>query len=363
MLNEAEFRELVSGRRRGPVAALVRSVLRAAEIPYRSAVEWRNRRYDRGAAKIHQVGVPVVSVGNLTLGGTGKTPLVKWLARWFTSRGRCLAVVSRGYRAAADGRNDEALELHQSLPEVPQVQNADRVAAALAAIERHGCGLVLLDDGFQHRRLARDLDIVLLDALEPFGFEHVFPRGTLREPLEGLRRAGVVCLSRADAIDQAARAAIRRRVADLAPLAVWCEVVHAPTGLINSAGASQPLDFIRGRKVAAFCGIGNPAGFRHTLAAAGSDVVVWREFADHHHYPTSDFDALRRLIELTPVEAVVCTQKDLVKLGGEKIANQEIWAVAIEINFAAGQGALEAALRNVENRIPQAANPNSESGS
>ena len=174
-----------------------------AEFPYTAAVAYRNRRYDLGRAAIHHVAVPVISVGNLTLGGTGKTPMVKWVARRLLAQGSRVAIVSRGYGAAAGQQNDEARELSQALPEVPHVQNRDRVAGAERAIAEFSAQCILLDDGFQHRRLARDLDIVLLDALEPFGFEHVFPRGTLREPLAGLKRAQAVCLSRADAISAA----------------------------------------------------------------------------------------------------------------------------------------------------------------
>jgi tetraacyldisaccharide 4'-kinase len=294
--------------------------------------------------------VPVVSVGNLSLGGTGKTPMVKWLARWFGQRGLRVVIVSRGYgaRPAAghsdSAYNDEALELQQSLPDVPHVQDADRVAGAKRAIDLFDCQLVLLDDGFQHRRLARDLDIVLLDALEPFGFDHVFPRGTLREPTAGLRRAHVVCLSRAGAISDAERDEIRRRVAGLAPQATWCESIHAASGLIDAAGESRPIDMLAGRRVAAFCGIGNPAGFRHTLDGLGCDIVAWRAFPDHHSYTPADVVALGDVARRAQAEHLVCTQKDLVKLRTAAIGGTHLWAVSIEMQFLSGQESLEQAL-------------------
>lgn len=326
---------------------MLRSLLRAAEWPYTKAVAWRNGGYDRGRADVHRVSVPVVSVGNLTLGGTGKTPLVRWIARWFTEQNRRVAIVSRGYRAAAGRPNDEALELQQSLPNVPHVQNPDRVAAARTAIEQHGCDLVLLDDGFQHRRLARVLDIVLLDALEPFGFDHVFPRGTLREPASGLRRADVVCLSRADVLTPAQRETIRRRVAEIAPQAAWCEIIHAPSGLLNDAGVRQSLAALDGRRVAAFCGVGNPAGFRHTLSTAGCEVVAWRVFPDHHAYENADLIQLSDAAQLAEADLVVCTHKDLVKIAREQLAGRPLWAVTIEIAFTVGQETIENALRRV----------------
>jgi tetraacyldisaccharide 4'-kinase len=341
MFGASEFRELVSGRRRGSGAAAMRGVLRAAEVPYTLGVGWRNRRYDRGHARAYRVHVPVISVGNLTLGGTGKTPLVKWLAQWLTERGQRVAIISRGYGSNGHELNDEALELRQGLPHVPHVQNPDRVAGAERAIAEFGCQIVLLDDGFQHRRLARDLDIVLLDALEPFGYEHVFPRGTLREPMSGLRRADVVCLSRADTISAAERERIRDRVVEFAPQAVWCECVHAANGLVNSAGLRQPLAALTGRRVAAFCGIGNPAGFRRTLAGIGCEIASWREFPDHHAFGIHDIAELIAMSAACQAEFVVCTQKDLVKLKRDELAGRPLWAVAIETQFLTGQEALE----------------------
>jgi tetraacyldisaccharide 4'-kinase len=290
------------------------------------------------------VSVPVVCVGNLTLGGTGKTPMVKWIARWLIERGVRVAIVSRGYGAAAGRQNDEALELAQSLPNVPQVQNPDRVAGARRAIDEFGSQLILLDDGFQHRRLARDLDIVLLDATEPFGFDHVFPRGTLREPIAGLRRAGVVCLSRSNLLEEPGRLAIRQRVAELAPHAAWCEAAHAPHGLLNSGGQSQPLSALSGRHVAAFCGIGNPAAFRYSLQTAGCSIVSWREFPDHHRYTDADQAVIKNVAAASDAEFVVCTHKDLVKLPNEKLGRLPLWALTVEMQILAGAERLEAAL-------------------
>ncbi len=156
--------------------------VRVFEVPYRLLVETRNRHYDRAADAAKRVPVPVVSVGNLTTGGTGKTPMVAWLARWFQQRGLRPVIVSRGYGSQNGQPNDEARELAEQLPDVPHLQDADRVRGAQQAIAQHGAQVILLDDGFQHRRLHRDLDIVLVDALQPFGSEHLLPRGLLRSP-------------------------------------------------------------------------------------------------------------------------------------------------------------------------------------
>jgi tetraacyldisaccharide 4'-kinase len=347
MISPTEYRELVSGRRRGGAAAALRGVLRAVEVPYTLAVGWHNRRFDQGHGRVHRVGVPVISVGNLTLGGTGKTPFVKWLAQSLSHAGVRVAIVSRGYGAGGQKLNDEALELGQALPNVPHVQNPDRVAAAERAIVEHNCQIVLLDDGFQHRRLARDLDIVLVDALEPFGYEHVFPRGTLREPLTALRRAHVVCLSRADAVSTTERDLIRRRVMALAPQAVWCECTHAASGLVDAGGGSVPLAQLTGRRAAAFCGIGNPAGFRHTLAATGCEIVAWREFPDHHAFAAADVAQLVAMTNSCDADVIVCTQKDLVKLRRDELAGRPLRAIAIDTQFLVGREELEARVSGV----------------
>lgn len=341
MLSPSAFRAIVSGERRGPSAAVLRAALRLVEFPYTWAVRRRNRGYDDGITPTERVAVPVVSVGNLTLGGTGKTPLVEWVARWFRQHDVRVTIVSRGYGADQDARNDEALELEQKLPDVPHLQNPDRVAAARTAIEEFDCQLVLLDDGFQHRRLARDLDIVLVDALEPFGFGHVFPRGTLREPLEGLRRAQVVALSRADVVSPERRQEIRDALLPHAPTADWLELTHAPQQLLSSRGELAELGSLSGQSVAAFAGIGNPAGFQHTLAACGCDVVAWREFADHHKYTRADVEELARWSAESGSTALVCTHKDLVKLGVDRLGQLPLWALSIEMRFLVGREILE----------------------
>jgi tetraacyldisaccharide 4'-kinase len=346
LLTPATFREIVSGERGGPLAALSRAALRGAAVPYRAAVLWRNRRFDRGQAAIHDADVPVVSVGNLTLGGTGKTPMVEWLARWFRDRDVRVTIVSRGYGAEAGQRNDEALELEQKLPDVPHLQNPDRVAAVETAIDELDAQLIVLDDGFQHRRLGRDLDIVMIDALEPFGYGHVFPRGMLREPISALARADVIALSRSDMVGETRREEIRREVEQHAPHATWIEVVHQPRCLISSAEVEKLPDSLTGQRVAAFCGIGNPQGFRHTLESCGYEVADLCELPDHHNYGREDVETLTAWVEqLEDVAAVVCTHKDLVKLRVERLGQIPLWAVMIALEIRRGATDLEEKLR------------------
>lgn len=340
-INPAEFRDLVSGRKRGLAAAAQRCLLRIAEVPYTVGVVARNWQFSTGRRAATRVGIPVISVGNLTVGGTGKTPMVAWLARRLREHGLRVCIISRGYGAEAGAVNDEARELEQQLPDVPHLQNANRVEAAHIAIDELEMQAIVLDDAFQHRQIARDLDIVLLDALEPFGFEHLLPRGTLREPIAGLARADVVVLTRAELLPSEERLAIRHRVERLRPGVVWAEASHAPRQLMNSAGATAPLSKLAGKRVAAFCGIGNPAGFRHTLEACGYDVAALREFPDHHRYGKTDVAQLETWVREHDVEAAVCTGKDLVKLRVPRIGNVPLWGVTIGIEFLIGQEQLE----------------------
>lgn len=348
---EARFRELVSGQSRGLAPAILRSLLAIAELPYTLAMRVRNWRYDTNPSKVTRVDVPVVCVGNLTLGGTGKTPLVEWIARWFRRHGTRVTIVSRGYGAQHGARNDEALELEERLVDVPHLQNPDRVEAARMAIEEFECELVLLDDGFQHRRLGRDLDIVLLDAAEPLGYGHVFPRGALREPLSGLKRAQVVILSRADLVDDVERRRIRDIVRRYAPAAGWAEVRHAPRELRDAAGGITPAASLDGQRIAAFCGIGNPAGFRHTLDGCGAKIIDFRPYPDHHLYSRADIEELSAWVQSLDVERVVCTHKDLVKIRTADLGAKPLTALVIGSEFLAGQEIVERRLSEIQQRV------------
>ncbi len=344
MFNASSFYDLVSGRKQGIGAGIARACLRLAAIPYSAVVGLRNFRYDQHWAEIVRVGVPVISVGNLTLGGTGKTPFVKWMAKHCRQRDLRVAILSRGYGAAEGEKNDEAMELEQALPGVPHLQSKDRVAIARRAREQYRSQVLVLDDGFQHRRLARDLDIVLLDATQPFGFGYLFPRGTLREPATSLARADVVCLSRANQVSANERTRIRGEVQRLAPQAVWCEAIHAPSQLINSEAETLPIEQLGEAKVMAFCGIGNPAAFRGTLEAAGAQVAEWREFPDHHRYTVEEIAEMGRAAQGAGLERIVCTHKDLVKIDHRAVAGVPLWAVTVELELLVGETEVASAL-------------------
>lgn len=347
MWDSQRWRDVVDGRDRSWRAVGIRAALALAEPLVTAGTLWRNRRYDLGRAAIHDVGVPVISVGNITLGGTGKTPMTAWLCRWFRRRLIRVAVVSRGYGAEAGAVNDEAAVLELQLPDVPHLQNPDRVAAAMTAVEELASQLIVLDDGFQHRSLARLLDIVMLDALEPFGLDHVFPRGMLREPLRSLARADIIVLSRGDQVSAEERECIRRRVRQYAPRSLWAESRHVPTQVLRLGAEPAPAQELRGKRLAAFCGIGNPAAFRKTLSDLELNPVAFREFPDHHRYRREDIADLSRWATAHGAELVLCTEKDWVKIQSPELGEVPLAALRIELEFTVGQELVERRLEEV----------------
>jgi tetraacyldisaccharide 4'-kinase len=336
------YLRLIRGHRRGFAAALARSSLSVAAAGYRAAIALRNLGYDRSWLEVHRAGVPVISVGNLTVGGTGKTPMVEWVARWYRRRAKRAVIVSRGYRQV-QGLNDEGRVLEENLPDVPHLQDRDRVRSARIAVEELEAELLVLDDGFQHRRLARDLDLVLIDALEPFGLGRLLPRGLLREPVRSLRRADLVVLSRADLIAPGERAAIRAEARRRSGPLKWVEARHAPLGLVDSEGAASRLDGLA-CKAAAFCGIGNPEGFRRTLRPLCGSLLDFRAFPDHHDYNAADVESLSAWAQSLGADLVLTTQKDLVKLRCAHLGPAPLRALKIGLEIVAGEDVMEDAL-------------------
>jgi tetraacyldisaccharide 4'-kinase len=310
-------------------------------------IRLRNAAYSRGWKKTVRAAVPVVSVGNLTVGGTGKTPCVEYVARYLSDRDRRVCILSRGY-GADSGMNDESLLLSDNLPDVPHLQGADRAALAAVAVEELQSEVLVLDDGFQHRRLARDLDLVLIDATRPFGYGHLLPRGLLREPPSSLRRAGAVILTRCDQVGEGDLQKVRDRVARLAPGVAVAESVHRPVALVNGAGETTEPSILPYRPAAAFCGVGNPQAFRRTLEGLGCVVNEFRTYPDHHAYSRRDVEELRAWGRSLPEEAVVVTtQKDMVKLRLSELAGRPLWALRVGLAFTSGEGSLRALLDEV----------------
>jgi len=295
-----------------PLAALARLLA----MGYGLGARLKNALYDRRILKALEVPVPVVSVGNLTTGGTGKTPLVCLLAEAAQSAGRRPAILTRGYRrnAASGGEGDEVRLYRRLLPEVAVVVDADRVRGARAAV-RAGADLLLLDDGFQHRRLSRQVDLVLADARDPFSGGRLLPHGLLREPPGSLRRATALILTRAGRATPAELEAAKARALAEAPgLALLLED-HVPEGLFDHAGnPGPPLERLSNLPVLAFSGIGDPNALCESLLALRADVRRAIDFGDHHEFAPEELERLREDAVRSGAELLVTTEKDLMRI-------------------------------------------------
>lgn len=277
--------------------------------------EWLSRRARR-------LPCPVISVGNITCGGTGKTPTVEMVARDLIERGRKPAILSRGYRqtAASGGSspgaargNDEYRVLAFNLPRVPHYQGKDRYERGLEAVH-HGADVLLLDDGFQHTRLQRDLDLVLIDAILPFGHGRVLPAGLLREPLGVLARAQLLGVTRSHLVPAGALETLDAELEARCPGTPRMHLETQALECLTVGGVSEDPSVLQGKRVLAFCGVGNPESFRRQLLALGAlplDVVC---FPDHHRYTAFDIGELDTRSSALNADHVVMTQKDAVKL-------------------------------------------------
>ena len=341
MTIQEQFYELVSGRKTGTAANVLRGGLRLIEMPYSAGIAFRNYLYDKRLLPIQQFPVPVISVGNLTLGGTGKSPMTAWLCRLFLERGIRPGLVSRGYKKSSGKGNDEFLEMSYRFPTVPHLQHKDRAAAIQQLLQTENTDVIILDDAFQHRRAARNIDLVLLDATAPFGFGHIFPRGTLRESPKGLRRAQAALLTRSDLVSEAERQKIRGQVLTIHPNIVWGETIHVPTSLVSLESLNhEPIEAVCGQSVLAFCGIGNPSAFRKTLERCDVRAAGFISFPDHYRYTSRDAGNIVRTAKELDTGLILCTMKDLVKLNRSDFAGLSVRAISIEIQFLAGEEAV-----------------------
>jgi tetraacyldisaccharide 4'-kinase len=304
--------------------------------PYAGAMRLRRWAYRRGLKRSASAGVPVISVGNLTMGGTGKTPMVAWVVQQLKEAGRTPAILTRGYKAVA-GRSDEA-ELLKSLTGVEVVVNPDRIAGAAAAVA-NGANVLMMDDGFQHMRLRRDLNIVLIDATNPFGGGSCLPCGRLREGFSALRDADAVILTRCDIADPDAVAGLRGAVTKLAPQASLHEAMHKPVKVVDDQGVQRPPESLAGRKAYVFSGIGNPDGFLATVCGLEAEPVGQLVLKDHVTYTPKFLQTMYKHADEQGAEMLLTTEKDYVKLEGMTL-ERPVWRLAVEMDITDGREAL-----------------------
>jgi len=348
-LNQEGYRKLISGQKAGMGTALLRLVLGFAAAGYSIAVRARNFLYSAGWFKAHRADAAVISIGNITAGGTGKTPLVIWLCKQIISDSKfqisdyTCAILMRGYKAAKDSRGktqdyrDEPAILAESCPGVKVIVNPDRVAGAAEAVSKFGANTLIMDDGFQHRRLARDLDIVTIDATRPFGYDKMLPAGLLREPVASLERADAIVITRCDQIAEVELSEIERKLQTINPNVIIARSIHAPTSVKSTDNKEISLEQLKDKKIFAFCGIGNPDAFLNTTKQLGANLVGSKVYNDHHHYTN---DCLADIYEQAgglKADLILTTQKDWTKIISDFESSLPLAYIRIEIKFLAGE--------------------------
>lgn len=339
---------------------ITEKLLRPVGALYTAIVTLRNTLYTRGIFQAHRLPCTVISVGNIVVGGTGKTPTVIAIAQQLQEDGVRIAILLRGYKrqsrekitVVSDGEKrlcspaesgDEADMMARLLPGIPIIVGRNRYAAGQLAIERFKSDVLILDDGFQHRQLHRDVDIVTVDATRPFGTGQLLPAGTLREPLTALRRADILLLTRAD-IELMSLSRIRGKLGTLAPNTPILESVHRPTHLYRLKAQSplaendaiaEPLslNWLSGKRLLAICGIGNPNAFVATLNQYTPETVNLLEFPDHHAYTEADCQRIQCRLKQMGAAFIVTTQKDEQKLARflRRLPQITVLAVAVVI--------------------------------
>jgi tetraacyldisaccharide 4'-kinase len=370
--------EVILEKRQGKSANFVRGFLQALSKGYGAAIKTRRFLYDFRILRDSTLGVQVIAVGNLTVGGTGKTPVVEKFASALRDQGRSVAILSRGYRSkpqpihkwfinkillredttpprvVSDGKSllldsemagDEPYMLASNLKDVIVLVDKDRVKSGRYAIEKFGCDTLLLDDGFQYWKLrGRRHDVVLVDRQTPFGNERLLPRGTLREPPSHLARANWIFITKSDGKTDE----LRRRIADLNPGAGIIECIHHPLYLEDVfTGNRVGLDFIKGRKLSALSGIAQPESFEESLVQLGAELVYSRKFADHHRFTQLEVIKVINRSKKKLAEAIITTQKDAVRFPKIDRRDLPIYFMRVEIKILSGAEDFQDCVRKI----------------
>lgn len=345
--------QLLDERIATPGFQILRGVLGVLSLLYELGVRARRTAYCVGLLRQVRLPVRVISVGNITVGGTGKTPVVLYIARKLHHQGKQVVVISRGYGRKSGGNSvsvvsdrerlqmvpqsagDEPYLLAQKQAGMPVMVGKDRVQVGRKAIARFAPDVLLLDDGFQYIRLHRDLDIAVVDASNPFGNGHLFPRGLLREPIDRLQRADLCWLTRVDQCPDLPE--LRDRLRSLCPDVPIVETVHRPTRLRDLDRCHElDLEDLRAKTVIALSSIGNPGAFEQTLIGLGATIHSIR-FPDHHRYTSEDIQHVLRFAQDMRAWAVVTTEKDAVRWPSVDRAPVTVLVLEIEIEMVDGE--------------------------
>jgi tetraacyldisaccharide 4'-kinase len=337
------YLSILYGQQGGFTAALIKSTLSAFTYPYSAVLNTREFLYKNSVFKSTRLPVKVISIGNITTGGTGKTPLVEFIARYLLEKNKKVAILSRGYggnnplQKNNDNVNDECLILKENLREVPVLAGKDRVSNGKKAIREFGVDCLLLDDGFQYLKLKRDLDIVVIDSLNPFGGENLIPRGSLREPLKNLGRAGLFIISHCNQSKKQIIKSIYTKLNYVNNDAPVCESIHRPMHIESMTdGSILGPEWLMGKRIYGLSAIGNPESFTYTLKGLGADLIKHRKFHDHHNYNREEMGYIVSEARSLDADAIVVTQKDIVKIRKMDIKDFNILSLKIEMQITKG---------------------------
>lgn len=308
----------MSDRTEGKVASAAKFSLFLLSVIYFCAIKVILFIYRIKALRSYRPRCKVISVGNITLGGTGKTPLVTAIARRLKDSGKRPAILIRGYKGNAEfGTSDEAELLRRHLPDIPILVGRDRIRTAKEAVGSYGVDIILLDDGFQHWRLDRDMDIVTLDIRNPFGNGKLIPRGILREPLSSLKRAGIFIFTKAgyDGDSVAKAQVLKNRIGAMNKNALIFTSSYIPT-LLRDIIEERPIPIseMDGKPVALICAIADPESFEETVKSLGARVALRSYFLDHHKYTAGDMETIFNECKDKDIETIITTEKDVPKL-------------------------------------------------
>lgn len=369
--------DVIYDRRHGRAAEVMSSFLYGLSFIFSALVQLRWYLYERRILRNKPLGCLVVVVGNLTVGGTGKTPVVEKFARTLHERGRKVAILSRGYkskkeplakklwrklthgeeappRIVSDGKNvlldsdiagDEPFMLAKNLPGVVVLTDKNRVKAGSFAIRKFGCDTLILDDGFQYLPLKGRLNLLLVDRTNPFGNQHLLPRGILREPIKHLSRASYIFLTKSDGTrDEALLEMIREHNSE----AEIIECAHQPQFLQSvENGERLPLDALKGAKIAAFSGIASPESFENMLRGYGAEIRYNQRFLDHHRFTRYEIQHLYKKAGAADLDMIVTTEKDAVRLFEDLKAPIPIYFLRLEIDILSGEEDFDAAAARI----------------
>jgi tetraacyldisaccharide 4'-kinase len=360
-VNQQFYRKLISGQSSGPGAPLLRFFLRIAAQVYSTAIRLRNSLYSKGQLKTYRANAPVISIGNITTGGTGKTPLVIWLCNQITKNLKLktqnygCAILTRGYKTTKNLKLktqnyvDEPAILNKSCPQAKVIVNPNRVEAAGEAVNKFGAKVLIMDDGFQHRRLHRDLDIVTIDSIRPFGYDKMFPAGLLREPVTALKRADAVVITRCDQITGAKLTRIEEKLHSVNPDMLIAKSLHDPVCAKSIDDKEISIEELKNKKIFAFCGIGNPDAFLNTVKGLGAELAGSKVYNDHHHYTNNNISDIYEEARYLNADLILTTQKDWFSTQYAIRSTQYEIPFAyleIELKFLAGEDKLKQLIEN-----------------